>query len=382
MQTLPSQREMYEALVQSDRSYDGIFFVGVRTTGIFCRPTCRAKKPRPENVEFFTTAAEALHAGYRPCRRCHPLDNGHRSPEWISALLQSVDRAPTARIKDADLRAMSIDPTRTRRYFKQHYGMTFHAYHRARRLGLALSDVRRGRELSRVAVRHGYNSPSGFRYTFARIFGAAPAARRDARCVLARWFETPLGAMLALATDEGLCLLEFVDRRSLETQITVLRKRLELSRALRSGLRPHTRSGGYASTQSALVAIVPGRNRHLDGIADELARYFDGTLARFTVPLVLPGTPFQIEVWGRLRAIPYGKTLTYSALADELGRPGACRAVGRANGDNRIAFVIPCHRVVRSDGTLCGYGGGLWRKKWLLEHERKGAKARCQTATR
>jgi AraC family transcriptional regulator of adaptative response/methylated-DNA-[protein]-cysteine methyltransferase len=124
------------------------------------------------------------------------------------------------------------------------------------------------------------------------------------------------------------------------------------------------------------AAIVPGRNRHLDAIADELARYFDGTLARFTVPLVLPGTPFQIEVWRHLQAIPCGKTSTYAALADELGRPGAQRAVGRANGDNRIAIVIPCHRVVRSDGTLCGYGGGLWRKKWLLEHERKGAKAR------
>ncbi len=347
---------MYEALVRSDRSYDGIFFVGVRTTGIFCRPTCRAKKPRPENVEYFTAADEALHAGYRPCRRCHPLDNGHRPPEWISTLLQRVDRAPTARIKDDDLRAMSIDPIRTRRYFKEHYGMTFHAYHRARRLGLALSDVRRGRVLSRVALRHGYNSPSGFRYAFSRTFGAAPAAGGATPCLLARWIETPLGAMLALANDEGLCMLEFVDRRSLETQVTVLRKRLA-------------------------AAIVPGRNRHLDAIADELARYFDGTLQHFTVAIMMPGTPFQAEVWRHLRAIPYGETSTYAALADELGRPGAQRAVGRANGDNRIAIVIPCHRVVRSDGTLCGYGGGLWRKKWLLEHERKGAKACCQPAS-
>ncbi len=346
MQTLPSRQEMYEALVRSDRAYDGIFFAGVRTTGIFCRPTCRAKKPRPENVEYFPLARDALLAGYRPCQRCRPMDNGHRPPEWITSLLGRVDRVPMARITDADLRAMSIDPPRVRRYFRKHYGMTFHAYHRARRMGLALGDVRRGRELSRVALRHGYNSPSGFRYAFARIFGAAPADRRSAPCVLARWIETPLGAMLALANDDGLCLLEFVDRRSLETQVTVLRKRVA-------------------------AAIVPGRHRHLDAIADELARYFDGTLAHFTVPLVLPGTPFQVEVWRRLGAIPYGETLTYAALAQELGRPGAQRAVGRANGDNRIAIVIPCHRVVRSDGTLCGYGGGLWRKKWLLEHERK-----------
>lgn len=128
MQTLPSQQEMYQALVRSDRSYDGIFFIGVLTTGIFCRP----------------------------------LDNGHRPPEWITSLLRRVDLAPTARVRDADLRAMSIDPSRVRRYFRKHYGMTFHAYHRARRMGLALSDVRRGRDLGRVALRHGYDSPSGY----------------------------------------------------------------------------------------------------------------------------------------------------------------------------------------------------------------------------
>ncbi len=346
MQTLPSRQEMYEALVRSDRSYDGIFFVGVRTTGIFCRPTCRAKKPRPENVEYFPLARDALLAGYRPCRRCRPLDDGHRPPEWITSLLRRVDRAPTARVRDTDLRAMSIDPSRVRRYFRKHYGMTFHAYHRARRMGLALSDVRRGRNLGRVALRHGYDSPSGFRYAFRRVFGAAPTGSGTATCLLARWLETPLGGVLAIADEDGLCLLEFADRRALDTQITTLRRRLD-------------------------AAIVPGRNSHLDAIADELTRYFDGTLARFTVPLVLPGTPFQVDVWRRLQMIPYGETSTYGVLAADLGRGGAHRAVGRANGDNRIAIVIPCHRVVRSDGTLCGYGGGMWRKRWLLEHEKR-----------
>ena len=262
MQTLPPQQEMYEALVRSDRSYDGIFFIGVRTTGIFCRPTCPAKKPRPENVEYFPQAHDALLAGYRPCRRCRPLDNGHRPPEWITSLLRRVDRAPTARVRDADLRAMSIDPSRVRRYFRKHYGMTFHAYHRARRMGLALSDVRRGRNLGRVALRHGYDSPSGFRNAFRRVFGAAPTGSGTAYCLVAHWLETPLGGVLAVANEDGLCLLEFVDRRALETQITTLRRRLD-------------------------AAIVPGRNSHLDAIADELTRYFDGTLQRFTVPLFL-----------------------------------------------------------------------------------------------
>ncbi|MEE8460124.1 MAG: methylated-DNA--[protein]-cysteine S-methyltransferase [Phycisphaerales bacterium] len=344
MKTLPSPTEMYEALVRSDRSYDGIFFAAVRTTGIFCRPTCTARKPRPQNVEYFPAARDALLAGYRPCRRCRPLDNGHKPPEWITTLVERVDRAPTARITDTDLRSMSIDPIRTRRYFKQHYGMTFHAYHRARRMGLALSDVRRGRELTSVAVRHGYDSPSGFRYAFARVFGATPTDSRTTPSLIARWLDTPLGGMLALANDDGLCLLEFVDRRALEVQITTLRRRLG-------------------------AVIVPGRHKHLDRIADELSQYFDGTLTRFAVPLVSPGTPFQVQVWHRLQAIPHGETLSYGELAADLDRPGAQRAVGRANGDNRIAIVIPCHRVVRADGTMCGYGGGLWRKKWLVDHE-------------
>ena len=347
MRALPDTREMYDALLRRDAGYNGLFVVGVKTTGIFCRPTCTAKKPRFENVEYFSEASEALLAGYRPCRRCRPLDNGHQPPAWVSGLLGRVDRAPTARIRDTDLRSMSIDPIRARRYFKEHYGMTFHAYHRARRMGLALSEVRRGRDLTQIGYRHGYDSPSGFRYAFARVFGDSPGRSRAASCLLARWLETPLGGMLAVADDKGLCLLEFVDRRALETQITTLRRRLGR-------------------------AIVPGQSPHLDTIARELAGYFDGTLDRFEVRLTLAGTPFQVAVWKRLLEIPAGETTTYSAIADDLGRPGASRAVGRANGDNRLAIVIPCHRVVRADGTLCGYGGGLWRKRWLLEHERSG----------
>ncbi len=345
MKTLPPEAEMYQALLRRDRGYAGIFVVGVKTTGIFCRPTCFARKPRRENVEYFATASEALLAGYRSCRRCRPLDNGEQPPQWVESLRRRVDRAPTARVSDADLRAMSIDPHRTRRYFKRHYGMTFHAYHRARRMGMALREVREGRDLTQIGFHHGYGSPSGFRYAFGRVFGGPPGRHRQAGCLYARWLDTPLGAMVAVAGDDGLCLLEFVDRRGLETQISTLRRRLD-------------------------GAIVPGRNAPLDAIADQLGRYFAGTLTRFTVPLVMPGTPFQDAVWRRLLQIPYGHTSTYSQLANELDRPGASRAVGRANGDNRLAIVVPCHRVVRADGNLCGYGGGLWRKKWLLDHER------------
>jgi AraC family transcriptional regulator of adaptative response/methylated-DNA-[protein]-cysteine methyltransferase len=349
MQTLPKPQEMYDALLRRDAAFDGIFYVAVKTTGIFCRPTCPAKKPQARNVEYFPTSREALLAGYRPCKRCRPLDNGGRPPGWVESLLQRVDRAPTARVTDADLREMSIDPARARRYFKHHYGMTFHAYHRARRMGLALADVRRGRELNAVGYRHGFDSPSGFRHAFARVFGRPPGASRDLPSRCARWLDTPLGAMLAVAGRDGLSLLEFVDRRGLEAQIAGLRRRLG-------------------------CAIVPGPAEPLDAIADELERYFAGTLTRFTVPLELPGTPFQVKVWNRLMRIPFGETLSYRELAADIGRPGAQRAVGRANGDNRLAILVPCHRVVRANGSLCGYGGGLWRKKWLLDHEKRVAR--------
>jgi AraC family transcriptional regulator of adaptative response/methylated-DNA-[protein]-cysteine methyltransferase len=345
VKTLPKPREMYDALLRRDPSYDGIFFVAVKTTGIFCRPTCPARKPQARNVEFFANHHEALLAGYRPCKRCRPLDNGGTPPAWVERLLSRVDRTPTERVTDTDLRAMSIDPARARRYFKRSYGMTFHAYHRARRMGLALSDVRRGRDLTSVGYGHGFDSPSAFREAFARVFGKPPGASRDLACLWARWLDTPLGPMIALAGKDALALLEFVDRRALETQIAVLRRRFGCT-------------------------IVPGSADPLDQVADELARYFGGTLTTFTVPIDLRGTPFQEAVWRRLIRIPFGESLSYGRLADDIGRPGASRAVGRANGDNRLAIIVPCHRVVRSDGSLCGYGGGLWRKRWLLDHER------------
>ncbi|UCD74494.1 MAG: methylated-DNA--[protein]-cysteine S-methyltransferase [Phycisphaerales bacterium] len=345
MTTLPPQPQMQRAFARRDASFDGLFFVAVRTTGIFCRPTCPARRPKPENIEYFATARDALHSGYRACKRCRPLDNGGAPPEWVERLMDEVDRAPGERMTDTDLRAMSIEPARARRYFKAHYGMTFHAYHRARRMGRALKEIRGGGDLLETGLNSGFDSSSGFREAFARVFGTPPGKGRDATCLLARWLDTPLGAMLAVASDDGLCLLEFVDRRAIEHQIETLRKRMQ-------------------------ATIVPGDNAHLDTIEDELGRYFAGSLKRFRVPLVLPGTPFQQQVWQRLQEIPFGRTLSYAELAEDIGRPGAQRAVGRANGDNRLAIIIPCHRAVRSDGTLCGYGGGLWRKKWLLEHER------------
>lgn len=342
--TLPPAREMYDAIRNRDSSYDGVFITAVRTTGIFCRPTCPARKPRNENVEFYPSAKDALLAGYRPCKRCRPMEPNGQTPQWLRGLMEELDRDPSRRWRDADLRARSLDPTRVRRWFQSQHGMTFHAYQRARRLGLALGRIRHGDSLAAAAFDHGFESTSGFNDAFGRLFGGSPGRTRGGVLITVTRVLTPLGPMVAGATDGGICLLEFADRTMLETQVTRLRKRLG-------------------------AVVAPGTHPHLEQLDRELSRYFAGGFEQFTVPLVAPGTPFQTTVWEQLAKIPYGETRSYEQLARIIGRPTAQRAVGRANGDNRLAILIPCHRVVRSDGTLCGYGGGLWRKQYLLDLE-------------
>jgi AraC family transcriptional regulator, regulatory protein of adaptative response / methylated-DNA-[protein]-cysteine methyltransferase len=346
MNKLPSPQTMYRALSNRDTRFEGIFYVAVKTTGIFCRPVCSARTPKAENVEYFASPQEAMVAGYRPCLRCRPLDKEKRRPAIVERLCEAVEQSPTGKLSDVELRDFGIDPSTARRQFQRHFGMTFHAYHRARRLGLALSEVREGGAVIEAQVNNGFESASGFWEAFKRVFGAPPSRADQVDCLQARWIETPLGAMLALAGQEGLHLLEFIDRRELESEITALRARIK-------------------------YAIVPGNNAHLEKISQELQDYFAGRGAAFTVPLIVGGTAFEREVWAKLQTIPPGKTWSYAQLAHSIGNPRAVRAVGRANGRNSLAVVIPCHRVIRSDGNLCGYGGGIWRKQWLLDHERK-----------
>lgn len=340
---------MYRALERRDAAYLGVFFTGVKTTGIFCRPTCRAKKPKRENVEFFPNVSEALHGGYRPCRLCHPMDTTKPVPPLVEQLRRAVEAAADGRVTDKDLVAMGVDPSTARRRFKSYHGMTFHAYQRARRMGLALRDVKAGKPVIEVQLERGYESTSGFREAFARIFGQSPRGAKNSACLLGRRLETPLGTMLALADDRGLRLLEFVDRRGLEREIGVLRRRLK-------------------------CAVVPGNNATLEATAKQLERYFAGKDFTFDLPLAPVGSAFQQKVWKELLRIPPGRTRSYLEMAGRVGVPKAARAIGRANGTNMIAIVIPCHRVISADGSLSGYAGGIWRKQRLLDHEREGGK--------
>ena len=335
---------MHRALANSDAAYDGIFFAAVRTTGIFCRPSCRARKPKPENVEFFATQREALFSGYRPCKRCRPLDTDGKPPGWVARLLSRIEAAPAARIAAGDLRRMGVDPARARRYFQQHHGMTFQAYCRGRRLGDALRLIQGGSSVSEAAHNSGFESESGFRSAYARVFGSAPADARNCELVTLSWIRTAIGPLVVGTTDKGICLLEFSDRRMLESQLKTLRRRFG-------------------------AALVPGTNPLVAALQQQLDEYFSGTRKQFDLPLQYPGTPFQSQVWSNLLQIPYGHTCSYQQLARTVGRPRAVRAVGTANGMNRIAILIPCHRVVNANGELGGYGGGLWRKRLLLDLE-------------
>jgi len=343
--TLPSRDAMYRAVLERDSRFEGIFVLAVKTTGIFCRPTCTARKPNPENVEYFQTAKDALQHGYRPCRKCNPMEPYGAAPDWIESLVRRFTEDPAERLTDSRLRAEGVDPARVRRWFKRHHGMTFHAYLRLLRINRAYGNIRQRATVTDSAFSSGYESLSGFGDAFRRTAGFSPSKSRRSTLVTVRRVLTPLGPMVAGATDEGVCLLEFADRRMLERQLVILERRLS-------------------------ARLINGAHPLIDMVETELAEYFNTGRHTFETPLFLTGTLFQLRVWNALQKIPYGEVRSYKDQAVSLGQPAAVRAVARANGDNRIAILIPCHRVVGSDGSLTGYGGGLERKRYLLDLER------------
>lgn len=356
---LPHPDTLWRAVAERDTRYEGIFVLAVRTTGIFCRPGCPARTPARRNVDFFRTPKEAMARGFRPCLRCRPMEPRGEAPAPIRALMREVQADPTRRLRDRDLRARGLDPATVRRWFQRHHGMTFQGWQRGLRLAGALGALARGEGVSRAAFGSGYDSLSGFQEALRTLTGRSPSRSRDAMVVHLSQLPTPLGPMLLGATDEAVVLLEFTDRRMLETQLRRLERQLDCV------FVPGTPGPGATGPGAALE--------------EELARYFAGELREFTVPLAAPGSDFQQRVWAGLREIPYGETRSYGEQARALGDPKAVRAVARANGDNRIAIVIPCHRVIGADGKLTGYGGGLERKRFLLELE-QGRVAGGQTA--
>ena len=340
---LPPRRTLLRAVASRDISWDGLFIVAVSTTGIACRPTCPSRPAKPEHLEFFANLGEATQAGYRACLRCRP-DQVDRSPPWWNRAVALAEKATTSRLADSDLLAAGIDPVRLRRYTRRVHGMTFHAWLRTRRVAHAQRRLKQGDSLDNVIIDSAWESHSGFREAFARVAGRTPGRAREAEPISIVTWNSPIGALVLGAVDAGVCLLEFADERRVERQAGAL----------------HRWFGG---------PVVRESHRHLEALQSQLEEYFQRQRQEFTVPLVLRGTPFELATWSALRNIGYGTTVSYADIARSIDNPGAVRAVGSANGRNRIAIVVPCHRVVNTGGTLGGYGGGLWRKKRLLELE-------------
>ena len=335
----------YRALLERKESFVGIFFVGVKTTSVFCIATCRARKPKLENVEFYTSIKEALDNGYRPCKICKPTENANKAPDQVERAIALVQQNPKEKITDNQLRKLAISPDIIRRWFKKSYGMTFQSYQRMYRINNAFQELKKGKNATHTAFDMGYESLSGFGYTFKKMIGNSPKKSSDKKIILIDRLTTPLGPMFICATERGVCLLEFVDRQLLEKEFEDLQKRLNAS-------------------------ILVGNNKHIKQAKREVAEYFDGKRQVFDVLLETPGTEFQNIVWGCIKEIKYGETITYQQQAERICKPKAIRAVASANGCNRISIIIPCHRVIGKNGNMTGYSGGIERKKWLLTHEK------------
>ncbi|WP_298819128.1 trifunctional transcriptional activator/DNA repair protein Ada/methylated-DNA--[protein]-cysteine S-methyltransferase [uncultured Roseibium sp.] len=340
----PGFDTLYEALQERDASYDGRFFVGVSSTGIFCRLTCPARKPKRENCTFYETVAECFDAGFRPCKRCKPTTPEASADPVVKPLIEALEKRPAYRWGEPDLKRLGFDPSTVRRAFKRQFGMTFLEMARQRRLQEGFSTLAGGGKVIEAQITAGFGSPSAFREAFVKILGQAPGAFSKDPLLVADWVSSPLGPLVAVTDQSQLHLLEFLDRKALPAEF----KKLQ----------------GYAKGE-----IGFGRTATTDQIQEELDRFFEGQSGVFETRLALHGSAFTRDVWRELLTIPAGETRSYSELANAIGRPDAVRAVARANGANQLALVVPCHRVLGSDGSLTGYGGGLWRKQRLIELE-------------
>jgi AraC family transcriptional regulator of adaptative response/methylated-DNA-[protein]-cysteine methyltransferase len=336
--------EAYAAFERRDRAWDGRVIGAVKTTGIYCRPSCPARRPKRENVEFYTSAAAARAAGYRACLRCEPdaVNREEVALEKAFRLLAEAEEAPSL---EAVAAAVGYSPHHFHRLFKRATGVTPAAYARSLRAKRARAALAGEGRITDAIYDAGYSGPGRFYADAEKRLGMTPSAWRDGgRGAVIRWAtaETDLGTMLVAATEKGICRLSF------DEDETVLKRRFPKAEIAHGG-------PDMAELVERTVAAVNAPEKPHD------------------LPLDVHGTAFQEAVWRELTRIPPGETRTYAQIAAAVGRPAAVRAAGTANGDNNVAVLIPCHRVIRTDGTLGGYAYGLERKAALLERERAGA---------
>jgi AraC family transcriptional regulator of adaptative response/methylated-DNA-[protein]-cysteine methyltransferase len=325
-----------------DRRFDGTFVTGVHSTGIYCRPSCPARPPKRENVAFYATPADAEAAGLRPCLRCRP-DAAARDEAAVAQAIAILRDADEPMPLDRLAGATGYSPAHFQRLFKRAVGLSPAAFARALRMERAADALSSGGRVTDAVYDAGFGAPSRFYEASEGRLGMTPSAWRDGgRGAAIHWSVVPtsLGPMLVAATDKGVCRLSFNEGED------ELRARFPRAELIEGG-------EAFAALLADVVAAVeqPGDSRH--------------------IPLDVRGTAFQEAVWQELRRIPPGETRSYAEIAAAVGKPGAVRAAGSANGANNVAVLIPCHRVIRSDGTLGGYAYGLDIKRELLEREGK-----------
>ena len=340
MKTKVTDQDAWEAFERRDRSWDGRIIGAVKTTGIYCKPSCPARRPKRENVEFFADAGTARSAGYRPCLRCKPDEVG-RDEEAVSRAVEMLDRSDDAVTLDALAAAVGYAPHHFQRLFTKRIGVSPAAYWRGLRAKRAERHLKGSERVTDVIYDAGYSAPSRFYADAKERLGMTPSAWRDGgRGETIRWtmVDSVLGNLLVAATSKGICRLTFDD-----------------SEASLHRLFPNAT---VVRDDGALATLVEGALTAINRPAQAPQ-----------LPIDVAGTAFQEAVWRELRKIPVGETRSYAEIAAAIGQPKAVRAVGTANGDNHVAVLIPCHRVIRSDGSLGGYAGGLDRKQKLLEAE-------------
>lgn len=339
-QKIVDDGQAWAAMQARDRSFDGSFVTGVLSTGIYCRPSCAARHPKRENVRFFAQAEQAEAAGLRACLRCRPNDVA-RDEAAVKAVIDAIRMAETAPRLDALANLTGYSPTHLQRIFKRETGLSPAAYGRALRTERVKDALADGATVTEAIYDAGYGSAS--RFYEEQKMGMKPAAWKNGGAgVAVHWanVETSLGDMMVAATDKGVCCLSFNEGED------ELRARFPNADLKQGG-------EAFARLLAEVVAQVetPGRPHN--------------------IPLDVQGTAFQESVWQELRKIPEGETRSYADIAAAIGKPKAVRAVGSANGANHVAVLIPCHRVVRSDGTMGGYAYGTELKERLLEKEAK-----------
>lgn len=337
--------DKYSVVGSKNPEYDGTFFTIVKTTGIFCLPSCRARAPKAKNVIFYDTIEEALQNGFRPCKICKPMDEIGETPTSIKNIIAELQQNPHEKISDEHLKLRGIEPHTIRRWFKKNHNITFHSFQRMLRINYAFTNIKKGNSITHSAFESGYESLSGFNESYRSLFGESASKSKDKAVINVLRFSSPIGSIIACATEKGLCFLGFIGQKRIVKQFEEIRKQFD-------------------------AIILPGNNIHLAKAKKEIKEYFEGSRKTFSVPLDIVGTDFRKKVWDKLLNIPYGKTVSYKDQAIAINNIKAIRAVASSNGANKISIIIPCHRVIGSDGSLTGYAGGIQKKSWLLNFEK------------